>query len=263
MTETSSMLERHARVLVLAIATVSAACSDGGGTPSGAGGQSGAGGAGGTADNCPLVPYAGGSCTEDCTWDEVAAKTAYCCTSGATTVFVMLVAECDGYRALLKRGYDTSELKYYDAATGALVASTYQGGLCSGPPAAPPGCTLGPFHRLADWCGAYAADGRPNAHCCELPSMNRPTWEGLHAAFCPASTQAGECGSYHALIDYRPYDGAYGTDETWYYDSVSGALTAVVDAASGIPVCIAGPADGFVPPTCAPTFAPFCTDGGI
>jgi len=176
----------------------------------------------------------------------------------------MLVAECDGYHALLKRGYDTNELKYYDATSGALVASVYQGLPCTGQPiAAPAGCTLGPFHRLADWCGAYAADGRPNAHCCELPATNRlPTWEGVHAAICPASTQAGECGAYHALIDCRPYDGVFGPDETWYYDAASGALTAVVDTASGVPICIAGPADGFVPPTCAPAFAPFCDQAG-
>ena len=74
------------------------------------------------------MPQTGSTCTEDCSWDAVAANTSYCCPiKGAINTSEALVAECQGYKVLLKRGLDAGVVKYYDATTGSLVASATTG----------------------------------------------------------------------------------------------------------------------------------------
>jgi hypothetical protein len=89
------------------------------------------------------------------------------------------------------------------------------------------------------------------------------TWDRaqVDTAFCEGVMPLRiDCGAYHA-VTFTLVD----TSRTYFYDTASGALVAIVNASvvTGS-VCLAGPTSGFTVPTCEGPSDPLpqCLDGG-
>jgi hypothetical protein len=85
---------------------------------------------------------------------------------------------------------------------------------------------------------------------------------GLCSAQDPAPPTRADCGAYHAVAVAH-----FDSVETLYYDNVTGSLVAIVGAypPNSSATCSAGPATGFVLPTCEGPISETlsqCLDGG-
>jgi hypothetical protein len=110
-------------------------------------------------------------------------------------------------------------------------------------------------------CGQSIADACAARNDCVL------TWEeaSVGTAICARPADArlrADCGGYHVLAVHT-----IDASLSYYYDAVSGTLEAIVYASgpTGTTTCSAGPAGGFMLPTCTGSASeplPQCLDGG-
>jgi hypothetical protein len=210
---------------------------------------------------CKMHSVASQACTEDCTWTEVLNHDGYCsaCAQPESNN-VAAVGDCGGYHILARHGVDTGRVNYYDVDTGALVSTfAWGGGGCDNyAPLA--GCAYSDLKPLSSWCRRFAVDGSGTA-CCYGPA-NLPHWTEDAALICSwhqSDVQTGSCGDYRLQV---VSNGDGSANSISYSDLSSGTLLAVVYTRGDDTACVAGPAAGFATPTCTPSLAPACVDGG-
>jgi hypothetical protein len=200
-----------------------------------------------TASLCRMQPAQ--ACTEDCTWDEVLHHDEHCAVcarpGGIGQYQGYEVADCGGYHLLKAAGGDAGSVRFYDAATGALVGEMSIGEPCLDGNVWPAGCENPAFQEYGAWCDPYRVDGR-GTRCCLSPDR----WEMALGrgktnvcTWTPDTTAA--CGDYDVSI----WPGTSGPDGV-YYDAGTGDLMAVVETRLGQTACYAGPASGFTAPVC-------------
>lgn len=199
----------------------------------------------------------------------------YC---GACTANAWSIWSCGDYDVLTyrdPRAYLNTESRYYDKASGTLVADVYPtrsgGEICGSAPGVAfvdPHCSTGSSDQLPGWCPPSGDEdaGARTFPCCERTLEQCPglivcptTWRDSKAAvaqFCAldGNPQVGVCEGYDVV---RYVEGTI--ERTFYYDA-TGALVAEIASAS---LCEYGPANGLELPICPPTLPSICPDGGV